>query len=144
MEVWRSLTSVLTGLGHAVEQRLRWTADLSYFEYRILESLSWSPGSSMRMTDLGAACDASLSTLSRAVSRLETRALVRRQTDSSDGRYTLCLLTEEGETAVREAAPGHVQQVRRLVFDALSETEVRDLGAICRRLEEALAKERRS
>jgi DNA-binding MarR family transcriptional regulator len=54
------------------------------------------------------------------VSRLEKRGWVRRAPDPDDGRYTLAILTDEGLAKVTQTAPGHVGEVRRLVFGPLN------------------------
>jgi hypothetical protein len=50
----------------------------------------------------------------RTVARLEGRRWVTRKPDPSDGRYTLATLTAAGRAVLVEAAPGHVETVRRL------------------------------
>ena len=63
---------------------------------------------------------------------------MRRTPDPADGRYTLATLTEQGRAKVTEAAPGHVQEVRRLVFDPLTKTQSRQLREISRRIMRAV------
>ena len=76
----------------------------------------------------------SVATVSRAVTRLEERGLVRRETDSKDGRFTNAILTEEGYQALVEAAPGHVARVRSLVIDVLSSEQLRRFGRDAERI----------
>ncbi|GAJ81543.1 hypothetical protein NBRGN_038_02150 [Nocardia brasiliensis NBRC 14402] len=57
--------------------------------------------------------------------RFEARAWILRRTDPGDGRYTLA---EAGCKQVVDSAPGHVAQVRRLVFDPLTTAQRRHLG----------------
>jgi DNA-binding MarR family transcriptional regulator len=52
---------------------------------------------------------------------LEKRGLVRREPDRRDGRFTNAILTDTGFRYLADAAPGHVEQVRRLVFDVLDD-----------------------
>jgi hypothetical protein len=63
---------------------------------------------------------------------------VRRTPDPADGRYTLATLTGQGQAKVTQAAPGHVQEVRRLVFDPLTKTQSRQLREIGRRITRAI------
>ena len=88
----------------------------------------------LRMSDVAAFAEASLPRLSQVVSRLERRGWVCRRPDPTDGRYTLATLTAEGWDKVVESAPGHVEAVRRLVFDPLTRTQVRQLTDIGRRI----------
>ena len=80
----------------------------------------------------------SLPRLSQVVARLEQRGWVRRTPDPADGRYTLATLTGHGQAKVTPAAPGHVQEVRRLVFDPLTKTQSRQLREIGQRIPRAI------
>jgi DNA-binding MarR family transcriptional regulator len=63
---------------------------------------------------------------------------VRRTPDPADGRYTLAILTDQGQAKVTQAAPGHVQEVRRLVLDPLTRTQTGQLREISRRIMRAI------
>ena len=76
--------------------------------------------------------------LSQVVARLEQRGWVRRTPDPADGRYTLATLTGQGQAKVTQAAPGHAQEVRRLVLDPLTKTQSRQLREISRRIIRAI------
>jgi DNA-binding MarR family transcriptional regulator len=90
------------------------------------------------MSVLAMLAEGSLPRLSQAVNRLEKRGWVRRTPDPADGRYTLAILTDEGWTKVTETAPGHVEEVRRLVFDPLTRAQTRQLRDIGRRVMTAI------
>jgi DNA-binding MarR family transcriptional regulator len=82
--------------------------------------------------------EGSLPRLSQVVARMEQRGWVRRAPDPADGRYTLATLTDRGRAKVAEAAPGHVQEVRRLVLDPLTSTQTRQLRETSRRIMRAI------
>jgi DNA-binding MarR family transcriptional regulator len=63
--------------------------------------------------------------------------LIRRQPDPTDGRCTLAILTEAG-WAVVDAAPGHVEQVRRLILDPLTKAQVKQMATIGKRIMHAI------
>jgi DNA-binding MarR family transcriptional regulator len=90
------------------------------------------------MSALTALAEGSLPRLSQVVARLEQRGWVRRTPDPADGRYTLATLTGQGQATVTQAAPGHVQEVRRLVLDPLTKTQSRQLREISRRIIRAI------
>ena len=104
----------------------------------MLALLSEAPGRTLRMSALAALAEGSLPRLSQVVARLEQRGWVRRTPDPADGRYTLAILTGQGRAKVTQAAPGHVQEVRRLVFDPLTKTQSRQLREIGRRIMRAI------
>jgi DNA-binding MarR family transcriptional regulator len=68
--------------------------------------------------------------VSHAVARLEERGWVRRTDCPTDRRGQVAQLTDEGFTALSAAAPGHVEQVRRVLFDTLSPDQLRQLAEI--------------
>jgi len=82
--------------------------------------------------------EGSLARLSQAVGRLEKRGWVRRMPDPDDGRYTLAVLTDDGWDKVVATAPGHVEEVRRLVFDPLTRAQHRQLREIGQRIMRAI------
>jgi hypothetical protein len=53
-----------------------------------------------------------------------------RQRCSSNGRQILATLTDKGYEVLKEAAPGHVEQVRSTLFDQLTPEQVRALQDI--------------
>ena len=131
---WLSLVGLLMRLGPALDAQLRRDAGLTLFEYSVMAGLSEQPGRTMRMSELAARAEGSLSRLSQVVARLERKGFVRRAVDPTDGRYTLATLTDEGWDIVVATAPAHVTEVRRVVIDPLTRAQVKQLGAIGRRI----------
>jgi DNA-binding MarR family transcriptional regulator len=70
------------------------------------------------------------------VTRIEWRRLVQRVECAEDGRGAFVVITPQGRAAIERAAPGHLNTVRRLVFDALSPEEIDALATI---IDKALA-----
>src|SRR6266446_4483514 len=103
-------------------------------QYHTLVRLSEEPNHTLRMSELAMVSNQSLSRLSHLVKRLEARGLLRRETDTSDGRFTNAILTEEGHALLVASAPGHVEHVRALVIDAFSAAELRQLREASERI----------
>jgi DNA-binding MarR family transcriptional regulator len=137
-QAWRAVAKTLERLPAALDAQLRRDAGISHFEYQVLALLSEAPGRTLRMSELAMWAGSSLPRLSQVVARLEQRGWVRRTPDPADGRYTLATLTGKGQAKVTQAAPGHVQEVRRLVFDPLTKTQSRQLREIGRRISHAI------
>ena len=137
-QAWRALAKTLVRLPTALDAQLRRDAGISHFEYQVLALLSEAPGRTLRMSTLATQAEGSLPRLSQVVARLEQQGWVRRAPDPADGRYTLATLTDEGQAKVTQAAPGHVQEVRRLVFDPLTKAQSRQLREISRRITRAI------
>ena len=137
-QAWRALAITMVRLPAALDAQLRRDAGVSHFEYQVLALLSEAPGRTLRMSTLAMWAGSSLPRLSQVVARLEQRGWVRRTPDPADGRYTLATLTDQGRAKVTQAAPGHVQEVRRLVFDPLTKAQSRQLREIGQRITRAI------
>ncbi|KQO65197.1 MarR family winged helix-turn-helix transcriptional regulator [Curtobacterium sp. Leaf261] len=138
LEVWASLATLLERLPAALDAQLQRDSGLTHFEFGVLYALDTAPDRTLRMSTLAGYASCTLSRLSRAIGRLEARGWARRQVDASDGRFTLAVLTESGHELVAQAAPGHEALVDRLVFDALTTAQTRQLGVIARRIAAAV------
>jgi len=137
-QAWITLASLIMRLPGALDAQLQRDAGISHFEYLVLSGLSMRPERTMRMSDLAAFSEGSLSRLSQVVSRLEKRDWVRRTPDPTDGRATLATLTDAGWEKVKASAPGHVEEVRTIVFDSLTRAQQRQLRDIGRRIMRAI------
>jgi DNA-binding MarR family transcriptional regulator len=137
-QAWRALVSVMIRLPAALDAQLQRDAGISHFEYAVMAGLSEAPDHSMRMSELATLVEGSPPRLSQVVGRLEKHGWVRRAPDPADGRYTLAILTREGSATVVATAPGHVQEVRRLIFDPLTKVQTRQLHEIGRRIMRAI------
>ncbi len=123
LQTWQTLHLALATLPTALGSQLQGDSNLSFIEYYVLVSLSDQPNHSMRLSSLAVLANSELSRLSHLAARLEKRGLVRRETDASDGRFTCAILTAKGLKELVKAAPGHVANVRQLIFDPLSSAE---------------------
>ena len=140
-EAWLALARTLMRLPAALDTQLQRDQGITHFEYQVLAGLSMSPEHNLRMSELALFADGSLSRLSHVVKRLERRGWVYRTPDPDDGRYTRAFLTDDGRQKVVEAAPGHVAEVRRLVFDPLTKAQQKQLRDIGRRITQAIGAE---
>ena len=129
-QAWRSFLCACNAFFSAVDAQLQHDAGMPHTYYEILVRLSESPGHALRMSQLAEATSASKSRSSHAVARLEERGWVRRVDCPTDRRGQVAQLTDEGYAALAEAARGHVEQVRRSLFDALTSEQVALLKAI--------------
>ncbi len=133
-QAWLTLASLLVQLGPALDAQLRRDAEITHFEYNVMAVLSEATDRTRRMSEIAVLADGSLSRLSQVVTRLEKKGWLRRSPDPTDGRYTLATLTDDGWDKVVETAPGHVNEVRRLVLDPLTKTQLQQLTTIGQRI----------
>lgn len=138
LATWAALATVLEWLPPALDSQLQHDARLTHFEYGVLYALDRAPERTLRMSVLADYANSTLSRLSRAATRLESRGWLRRTPDPTDGRFTLAALTDLGHEKVRDATPGHVRLVRRLVLDRLTRAQARQLREISHRIARAV------
>jgi len=106
------------------------TSSLSMPDYDVLSVLMDAPGQRQPLTALAARMLWSKSRLSRHISRMEARGLVVREEDAADARRCGIVLTEKGRQTIIEAAPDHVESVRRHFIDLLTKDQLRMVGDV--------------
>jgi DNA-binding MarR family transcriptional regulator len=106
--------------------------------YEILVRLSEAPERALRMSALADRSQSSRSRLSHAVARLEENGWVERRSCADDKRGQVAHLTDAGFAALAAAAPGHVEGVRKHVFDPLTPEQVTQLREISTALVEGV------
>jgi DNA-binding MarR family transcriptional regulator len=124
---WLTLVRIVAKLPATLDAQLMRDAGLSFFEYSVMAMLSEQPDRTLRMSELAAVTNASLSRLSHAAKRLEWQGLLTRETDPHDGRFTRATLTDAGMRTVVQTAPDHVAAVRESVIDALTPAQLHQL-----------------
>lgn len=120
-------------LQHYVEQHLRAEGDLSYVQFQLLARLANAHGH-LTMTQLADGVVYSRSGLTYQASLLEQAGFIARSPSPDDERATLVTITDSGLALFGRVLPGHVQVVRRLLFDPLSGDDLHHLGDIVTRV----------
>ena len=127
LRTYFALMEAVSLLQYAVRQQLQAEAGLSYVQFEILAKLA-DADRPLTMTDLADGVVYSRSGLTHQAGLLEKAGLITRQSSSEDQRATVVQITAAGQALVAKVLPGHVQVVRDLLFDSLSEEDVRTLG----------------
>ena len=128
--LWRRWLTLNARLSATLQRELHDDAGLSMPDYEVLVHLTDSPAGRVRVTDLARLLQWERSRVSHHVTRMESRRLVQRVECAEDGRGAFVVITPQGRAAIEQAAPGHVNTVRRLVFDALGSEEIHVFATI--------------
>ncbi|GII01684.1 MarR family winged helix-turn-helix transcriptional regulator [Planobispora takensis] len=128
---WRAFLAASQRIQEELDRQLQRDSGMPHTYYAILVRLSEAEKRKMRMSELAGSVGSSPSRLSHAVARLEERGWVRRVPCESDRRVSWAVLTDEGLAVLVAAAPGHVEAVRRTLFDRLGPEQVGQLAEIC-------------
>lgn len=129
----RAIGRAIVVLPRVIDADLTREQGLTLNEYGVLAQLSEAPDRRLRMSELAAACDVSLSGMTRIVGRLEDDGLVMRVQCAEDARGSNAVLTEAGLRRLERAHPTHVASIRRHFLDHLA-------GLDLARLADALAR----
>jgi len=123
--IFRAATAVRNHMENGVlsQHELSWSAFTALFVLRV-----W--GDTDART-LAAEAGVSAATLTGVMKTLESRGLLRRRTDRSDGRRVLVSLTAKGRTAVDQVMPAFNRH-ERLVTQALTDDEQDDVARALR------------
>ena len=135
---WRGYLLMSRLLDEALDRQLQRDSGLAHTHYGVLVALSEAPDHTLRMSDLASLQRFSQSRLTHAIARLERDGYVERRQCAEDRRGQFAVLTPAGMAALRAAAPGHVAEVRKRVFDRLTLEQVEALEDICATLLEGL------
>jgi DNA-binding MarR family transcriptional regulator len=127
------LMEAVSLLQHQVEQQLRAEGGISYVQFELLARLA-DAHSALTMTELADGVVYSRSGLTYQADLLEKAGLITRGPSPDDDRATLVTITGSGHALFDRVLPGHVQVVRRLLFDPLTADDVGRLGDIMTRV----------
>lgn len=140
---WRSWIAATALLNDRLERDLKHLHGMSLAEYEVLVRLSEAADHRLRMSDLASQTLSSKSRLSHQIARMEADGLVTREECYVDRRGAWAVLTEAGWHRLTEAAPDHVESVRRHLVDVLTPDQLEQLGTACRTVADRLEDESR-
>ncbi len=137
MAAWQPFIESAATLLAAIEADLMASHDLSHIDYGILVRLSAAPDQQIRMSELARGLGVDPSVITYRVSRMGDRGFVERLACPTDGRGVQAHLTPAGVDLLREAAPSHVQIVRREFIDHLTPTDLEAVARVFRKIRRA-------
>ncbi|MER6957640.1 MULTISPECIES: MarR family transcriptional regulator [unclassified Streptomyces] len=124
-----------------LSRRVQTDSGMSASDYIVLANLTETGGGRMRFLDLAKLVEWEKSRMSHQVTRMAKRGLVVKEECPDDGRGSFIVATPAGYKAIEDAAPIHVEHVRRLFIDALTPEELATLGQISQRVLEHMEKQ---
>ncbi|MCI2422124.1 MarR family transcriptional regulator [Saccharopolyspora sp. K220] len=120
---WRGVLEVQTTILPTLERELRENTGLTLSEFDVLYQLWRTPERQCRMVDLARAVLVTPGGVTRIVTRLEERGLVRRLTTA--GRQAVTTqLTAQGQRELDAAMDVHFQGVRRMFVQHLQREDI--------------------
>jgi DNA-binding MarR family transcriptional regulator len=133
---WASVLRVHAAVVPRLERELA-AVGMPLSWYDVLLELNSAPDRRLRMTELGAKAVLSRERVSRVVDELERAGLVRRERNPDDGRSLLAVVTDEGRTRLRAAAPTYLAGIEHHFGTHLDDGEARAIATALFRVVEA-------
>lgn len=131
---WRALLGMNTHLHARLARSLQDSSDLSYADFAVLVQLTEAPDGRARISELADLLQWERSRLSHHLKRMESRGHIERSSCPEDGRGQYVAVTPIGRAAIEQAAPAHVELVRSLVFEGMSEAELEAITELSERV----------
>lgn len=130
LHAWRGLLTTHGRLIRVLNAELTKATGLTLSHYEILLFLHAAPSRSMRMSQLADRCLLSRSGMTRSIDHFVRLGLVERRRCPSDARGLLATLTDAGAKRLRQAAPIHLEGVRRHFTSKLDPAQLDTLGEL--------------
>jgi DNA-binding MarR family transcriptional regulator len=137
MSAWRAFLRAHASITDVLERELADARALPLTWYDVLLQLSAAPAGRLRMQELAHAVLLSKSGLTRVVDRMAADGLVRREAATHDARGAFACLTPAGRTALRRAAPVHVNGIYEHFGRHLTDAEAATLATTLDRVADA-------
>lgn len=131
---WMNLVQTYRVIQVAVEERLEAEIGLSWSELEALMRIAISPGGRLKMIDIADQLMASKSGVTRLVDRLETHGLISREVPADNRRVIYSRITEAGMDALGKGQPIFMTGLEDFFARHLSDSEIRQLRHILRKL----------
>jgi DNA-binding MarR family transcriptional regulator len=129
LAAWRLLLETHKAVTELLEHELVSERGLPLSRYDVLLNLAEAPDGRLRMQELSASVLLSKSGLSRLVDRMVEAGLVRREQCQADRRGWYAVLTDQGRSDLRRAAPIHLRGIQEHFARHLAADEVQALVA---------------
>ena len=133
-DVFANLATAYATLTRELSASLVAQHGLTINDYGCLLLLSRAGDEGMRRIDLANELRLSPSGITRLLDRLEDQGLVGKGACKEDARVSYAILTDAGLTKLRDAAPGHIEDIERQLADILDEEEMRTLTELLGRI----------
>jgi DNA-binding MarR family transcriptional regulator len=132
--LWRTFLRMRQQLDAQLARQLQAESEISIADFSVLVVLTDVPEGRVRVLELARGLQWEKSRLSHHLARMVKRGLIERAECDEDGRGSFVVITDAGRRAIEAAAPRHVELVRTLFFDPLTDEQVTQLTQISERI----------
>jgi DNA-binding MarR family transcriptional regulator len=123
-DAWGALLRVHATLVPLLDRELQAAHRLPLAWYDVLLELNAAPGRRLRMGELGERVVLSRTRVSRLVDEMTSAGLLTREANPDDRRSAFAVLSPQGRTLLRQAAPTYLRGIQQQFGDPLSASEL--------------------
>jgi len=123
-DAWGALLRVHAALVPLLDRELQAKHHLPLAWYDVLLELNYGPDRRLRMSELGERVTLSRTRVSRLVDEMTAVGLVVREANPDDRRSAYAVLTPQGRTVLRQAAPTYLDGIDEQFGTALTVAEL--------------------
>lgn len=134
---WRGLLAIVNRAVPEIERSLK-AHGLLGVHYHIFVQLSAAPERTLRLSQLADSANLSQSRLTHRLRALVDRGEIEVSEDPDDRRAKNATLTAAGYERLAAIAPHHAEDVQRLIFDPLTDTQTLALAAALSKIADSL------
>ncbi|MBR8743589.1 MarR family winged helix-turn-helix transcriptional regulator [Nocardiopsis sp. MG754419] len=138
---WDSFIRMQETLIGRLSRLVQADSGMSASDFIVLVNLTERSDGKMRFLELARRVNWEKSRMSHQVSRMTRRGLLAREECPDDARGAFIVATPAGYAAIEEAAPLHVEHVRRLFVDALTPNQLSTFGRLAQRVSDHMEKQ---
>jgi DNA-binding MarR family transcriptional regulator len=138
---WRAFGHARHQLVVRLNRHMLQDSGMTETDYVVLAVLSEEPTGRIPAQDLCALLQWEKSRLSHQARRMEEQGLIVREPNPDDARSVMVCLLPAGRRAIKDAAPQHVENVRRHFIDLFTPAELDTLAELSERVLRHLAEE---
>jgi DNA-binding MarR family transcriptional regulator len=138
---WRAFMHARNQLTVRLNRHLLEDSGLTGADYEILAVLSGHPAGRMPAQELCALLQWEKSRLSHQARRMEEQGVIVREPNPADARSVIICLLPAGHSAIEDAAPEHVHNVRQHFISLFTRDELDILATLNERVLSHLAEE---
>jgi DNA-binding MarR family transcriptional regulator len=138
---WRAFIHAHHQLSVCLNRLLLQNSGLTDADYKVLAVLSEYPVDHMSAQELAGFLQWEKSRLSHQLRHMEKRKLIAREPNPADARSVVVRLLRAGRRTIEDAAPEHVDNVRRHFIDLFTRAELDTFAVLNDRILRHLAEE---
>ena len=134
LQTWTNFLAASQLIEERVDSQLRSDFNFTHSEFEILVRLAQAKDNTIRMGELARLTIINKSALTYKVNNLSKKGFIKKSQCKVDARGLEVTLTDKGKLFLADISPSHVETVRKILIEHLSDAELVALNDISKKL----------